>query len=89
MNGAEIAKELGISRQAVSYSIRKSMKKMYKYVLTEGIANSPFQAALALMDVLNVNKGSISDIKEFISLFDKDIYKQISNDAASQFNIKK
>jgi len=89
MNGAEIAKELGISRQAVSYSIRKSMKKMYKYVLAEGIASSPFQAALALMDVLNVNKGSVSDIKEFISLFDKDIYKQISNDAASQFNIKK
>ena len=29
LNGAQIGEELGISRQAVSYSIRKSMKTMY------------------------------------------------------------
>lgn len=87
MNGAEIAKKLGISRQAVSYSIRTSMKKMYKYVLTSGLADSPFQAAVVLMESLKVNKGSISDIKEFVSLFDKETRKKITDDAASQFNI--
>jgi predicted transcriptional regulator len=87
MNGSEIAEKLGMTRQAVSYSIRKSMKKMYKRVINLGLADSPFQVILVLMEVLNVNS-SVSDIKEFIKLFDKDIVDAVMADAKNIYNIK-
>lgn len=86
-NGSEIAKELGMTRQAVSVSIRKSMKKMYKRVLTLGLANTPFQAALVLMEALNINSNSPADLKEFMRLFDKDTMRSITEDAKRIYNI--
>jgi hypothetical protein len=88
MNGSEIAKSLGMSRQAVSYSIRKSMKKMYKRVINLGMADSPFDATLVLMGVLNINSNSISDTKEFLNLFDDDTQKLIVDDAKNKYNIQ-
>jgi predicted transcriptional regulator len=87
LNGSEIAEKLGMTRQAVSYSIRKSMKKMYKRVINLGLADSPFQVILVLMEILNVNS-SVSDIKEFIKLFDKDIVDAVMADAKNIYNIK-
>lgn len=86
-NGSEIAKDLGMTRQAVSVSIRKSIKKMYKRVISLGIADTPFQAVLVLMEVLNVNSNSPKDIKEFIRLFDKDIMELIKEDAKKIYNL--
>jgi predicted DNA-binding protein YlxM (UPF0122 family) len=87
MNGSEIAEKLDMTRQAVSYCIRKSMKKMYKRVINLGLADSPFQVILVLMEVLNVNS-SVSDIKEFIKLFDKDIVEAVMEDARNTYHIK-
>jgi len=88
LNGSQIGKELGISRQAVSYSIRKSMKKMYKYVLENDLANNPFDAVLTLMSILGVNEGNTDDIKGFIGLFDKEIRKEIETDAEQIYGKK-
>jgi len=88
LNGSQIGKKLGVSRQAVSYSIRKSMKKMYKYVLEQRIAETPFDAVLALMSILGINDGDTDDVKGFIGLFDKDIRKEIENDAVSIYGDK-
>ena len=88
LNGSEIGKQLGISRQAVSYSIRKSMKSMYYYILEKGMANTPFDAVLVLMSMLGVNDGDINDVKGFIKLFSKDIREDIQNDAITIYGIK-
>jgi len=87
LNGSEIAKNLGMTRQAVSYSIRKSMKKMYKRVINLGLAEKPFDTILVLMEVLNVGSNSTSDIKEFLKLFDDDILELVKKDARSTYNI--
>lgn len=89
LNGAEIARELDISRQAVSYAIRKSMGKMYKYILDEGIANSPFQAVLSLMVMLGVNNSDISDVKVFLKMFDKKIIDEVTEEAKQIYVVRK
>ncbi len=87
MNGSEIAKILGMTRQAVSYSTRKSMKKMYKRVINLGLAEKPFDVVLVLMEVLNVGSNSSSDIKEFLKLFDDDTINLVREDARNTYNI--
>jgi predicted transcriptional regulator len=88
LNGSEIARKLGMTRQAVSYSIRKSMKKLYKRVVNLGLAEKPFDVILVLMEILNVSSNSLSDLKEFLKLFDDDIMKLVINDAKNTYNIK-
>jgi len=88
LNGAEISKRMGITRQAVSYTIRKSMGKMYQYVIDEGIADSPFQAILSLMIALGVNNSDITDIQLFLRLFDKKIIKSVEEEAKSLYNLR-
>ena len=85
MNGAEIAREIGITRQAVSYAIRRSMAKMYNYVIEQGWAESPFDAIVVLMKILNINNGSIDDVYEFLSLFNLDIQEEVKKDALNQY----
>jgi predicted DNA binding protein len=87
MNGTQIAKKLGITRQAVSCSIRKSMRKMYHRVLNDGIADTPFQAVVVLMGMLNVSSNSITDIKVFLKMFDKDIIDSVTKDASREYNV--
>lgn len=89
LNGAEIAREMDISRQAVSYAIRKSMRKMYQYVLDEKIAETPFSAVLAMMIMLGVNNSDNSDIQQFLKMFDKDIVNKVKEEAESTYNIRK
>jgi predicted transcriptional regulator len=85
MNGAEIAREIGITRQAVSYALRKGMVKMYKYVLEKGWAESPFEAMVVLMTILGVNNGDMKDVNEFISLFSLDIQEAVKEDAFEKY----
>lgn len=77
LTGAQVAKEIGISRQAVSASLRRSMMKLYHKVLKEGYAETPSDAVLFLMRMLNVHNGSAEEIKSFIKLFDKKIIESI------------
>ena len=88
MNGSQIAEQLGISRQSVSYSIRRSMKKLYKKVISMGLADRPFDAVLVLMDVLNVGNKDESDIKNFLKLFDKKTIDSVMEDARKSYNIR-
>jgi len=88
LNGAEIARKIGISRQAVSYTIRKSMSKMYDHIIDEGIAESPFQAVTALMVVLGVSTSDNSDIQQFLKMFDKRIIDAVTAEALEKYNIR-
>ena len=87
MNGSQIAKELGISRQAVSFALRKAIVKMYKEVLRRGYADSPFDAIYSLMVMLGLNDGNVTDIQEFVELFPNDIQNDFKTDAICIYNI--
>ena len=90
LNGSQIAGNLGISRQAVSYSLRKSMGKLYKEVIRKGWVedNSPFEVILSLMTILGVHNGSVDDVTDFIKLFSSDIQKSVRIDASLRFSVQ-
>jgi len=81
MNGQEIADYVGITRQAVSYTLRKSLNKMYSYVLQNDLADSPFDAIIVLMKMLRVTNGNTTDVFDFLSYFNKDIQNDVKSDA--------
>lgn len=80
MNGQEIAVELGITRQAVSNTLKRAMKKVYLKTRTF-IPGTPFETATDIMIMFNVGNTE-EEIKEFFKLFPSDIRKEIESDAA-------
>ena len=88
MTGSEIADELGISRQAVSQSLKKSMKKIYRQVKKLNLADTPFEIVLVMMTFLNINQASKQDVEEFYCLFPKDLQKEIRANATEIYGIK-
>jgi DNA-binding transcriptional regulator LsrR (DeoR family) len=87
MNGNQIAKEIGISRQAVSFALRKAMLKLYKEVIKRKYAETPFDAIYTLMVMFGLNDGSITDIREFVELFPENIQKDIKTDIICHYNV--
>ena len=83
MTGAEIAKELGISRQAVSNTLKRAMKKVFKEAMKLE-KWSPFEAAVALSQMF----GQDADLNKFFRLFPPDVRKEIENDAREKFGKK-
>lgn len=80
MDGAEIAKELGITRQAVSNILKKSMRKFYNQVKYIDETWGPFERSCAMMRMLNVDHVE-EEIKKFYNLFPMDIRNEIEKDA--------
>ena len=76
--GAEIAKELGISRQAVSNTLKRAMKKMFIQMVKENPDQSEFDIAVSLQIGLGVDD---VDVKKFFKLFPPDIRKKIEASA--------
>jgi hypothetical protein len=79
MDGEQISKELGITRQAVSQSIKRGMEKCYTAVAEMSQDKSPFQIAGHLMAMFNVNEEE--EIKKFIKLFPLRLRRIIIKDA--------
>lgn len=76
---AEISRELNCTRANVGQSLRRSIQKMYKNILKENLANSPFEAFEYLTGFLNLH--GEDDINEFYKTMPKDIQEEIRNDA--------
>jgi len=84
MSGADIAKELGISRQAVSNTLKRAMKKAF--IEAKKVEDwSAFETAVALSVMFGQDKG---DLKKFFRLFPPDIRKEIEADAVKKFGNK-
>lgn len=80
---AEISRKLGCSRANVGQSLRRSIKKMYKNILKENLASSPFEAFEYLTGFLNLE--CEEDINEFFKTMPKNIKEEIENDATSRY----
>jgi len=86
MTGAEIAKDLGITRQAVSNTLKRAMKKMFIAMKKENPDQSDFDIAVSLQIGLGVDD---VDVKKFFKLFPPDIRKKIEASAKSMMPKKK
>ena len=78
MTGTEIAKELGISRQAVSNTLKRGLKKLYDALKKENKTGA-FETAVNIAIGFNVVD---SEYKKFFKLFPPAIRKEIEADAA-------
>lgn len=81
LNGSEIAKELGITRQSVSQTLKKGLNKLYYKILDEGIADTPFDAVLAMMITFKLHTTTQDDLIDFLYLLPNGIRREVEKDA--------
>ena len=77
--GSEIARELNISRQAVSQSLKRAIIKTYEGLLVENICDTPTEAIMFMRDWFGVDDDE--DLQQFYDLFPKYIKDDILVDA--------
>ena len=79
MTGSEIARELNISRQAVSQSLKRGLTKMYITLRENGITESPTETMVCLQSFFDVKQED--DVQQFIELFPQKIQREVKDDA--------
>jgi len=84
--GAEIAKELGVTRNAVSQMLKRAIGKVYKEVRKLDKSFDAFEAVTAMSLMFNVDEEELS---KFIRLFPPDIRKEIETDAKKRMPVYK
>ena len=88
MTGAQIARELGITRQAVSNNLKRAMTKVYAEVSKTEKDWGPFETAVAMSQMFGVEQDSPEELKKFFKLFPPKLRKEIEQDAVSQLSPK-
>ena len=78
MTGTEIANELGISRQAVSNTLKRGLKKLYDTLKKEN-GTGAFETAVNIAIGFNVVD---DEYKKFFKLFPPAVRKEIEADAS-------
>lgn len=86
MTGAQIARELGITRQAVSNNLKRAMSKVYAEVRKTEKSWGPFEVAVAMSQMFGVEQDSPEELKKFFKLFPPKLRKEIETDAVSQLS---
>ena len=86
MTGAQIARELGITRQAVSNNLKRAMTKVYVEVNKTEKDWGPFEVAVAMSQMFGVEQDSPEELKKFFKLFPPKLRKEIETDAVSQLS---
>jgi len=82
MTGSQIAKEVGITRQAVSNTLKRAMDKVFAEVkkLEKGMDN--FEVAVMMSQIFGVEQDSEEELKKFFKLFKPATRKKIEEDGA-------
>lgn len=80
---AEIARQLNCTRANVGQMLKRSINKMYKNILKEKLANSPFEAFEYLTAILELEQED--DINEFYNTMPKKIQEEIKEDAKTYY----
>jgi len=86
MTGEEIAQELGISRMAVSQSLKRALKKIYLLLKKNNRHYDSFEVAVTISQILCVSIDSDSEMKKFFNLFPDNIKKEIKEHAKRHVN---
>jgi DNA-binding transcriptional regulator LsrR (DeoR family) len=77
-DGAEIAKKLGTTRQNVSQTLKRAIKKYYLKLKEMEKDMGPFELALTMMNMFGVIDKT--DVVKFYNLFPHDIRQEIKSD---------
>ena len=77
LSGAEVADVLGISRMAVSQTLKRGLKKIYYFLKKRNRHLDPFEIAVLMAEILCVAKDSDSEMNKFFNLFPSDIKEEI------------
>lgn len=77
--GSEIARELDISRQAVSQTLKRAVTKIYKGLQSEGITESPTETIFFMREWLGITDEE--DLQQFYDMFPKSIRDEIKEHA--------
>lgn len=78
MSGEEIAKELGITRQAVKNTLHRAMGKVYAALKAANPDMSPFEVCVVMMNGLDVGD---PDLSNFFKMLPADVKKEVMADA--------
>lgn len=78
MTGAEIAKELGVTRQAVSNTLKRTLGKLISAVRKDHPEWDYFDSAVSIMTFLDVEE---NDMSKFFKLFPPKVRDKIEYDA--------
>lgn len=78
MSGSEIAKELGITRQAVSNTLKRTLGKLISAVKKDHPEWDYFDSAVSIMTFLDVEE---DDMSKFFRLFPPKSREKIERDA--------
>jgi predicted DNA-binding protein YlxM (UPF0122 family) len=84
--GAEIARQLGITRQAVSNTLKRAMKKVYYETQKLDSSLGPFETAVQMMKMFQVSDND--EISKFFHLFPPDIRDEIKQDVIKSRKLK-
>lgn len=79
MTGSEIAREMDISRQAVSQSLKRAVMKVYTNLQEEGITDGPIETIMVMRQWFDIEDDD--DLKEFYDIFPKKVREEIRQDA--------
>ncbi len=85
MSGSDVARLLGITRQTVSATTKRGLTKMYNYIISNRIAENPFEAMLILMSMCNVSDGSMEDVMGFLALFSNEVQADVKKHSPRKF----
>lgn len=88
LNGAEIAEQLGMSRQSVSNILKRAMRKFYIQARKFDKTWGPFETSCAMMRMLRIDNNE-EEIKKFYMLFPPDVRNEIEKDALENHVSKK
>ena len=83
MSQAEISRELNCTRANVGQCLKRSINKMYKNIMKEKLAESPFEAFEYLTGFLDLT--AEDDINEFFRTMPKELQEEIKNDAKTRY----
>jgi len=86
MTGSQISKELGITRQAVSNTLKRALDKAFIEAKKIDSTWDNFAAAVALSQIFGVDQDSEEELKKFFKLFPPKIRKMIEQDGAKRLS---
>ncbi len=79
MNGAEIAAELGITRQDVSQLLKRALVKVYDNVKRLEPQSKPFEVCSLMCEILNVDQ-TPEELRKFFRLLPRHLKETILAD---------
>jgi predicted transcriptional regulator len=81
MTGSDVANRLGVSRMAVSQSLKRSLKKIFFILKKSNKHLDSFEIAVTISHLLRVSLDCENEMNKFFNLFPMDIKKEIKNHA--------